>query len=74
MAGKVFAACLTDRRFSILYPLILNMDEGGREFIMNHYAKIFAGILGGKSLFSTASLRELANGIGQFASYGTASK
>ncbi len=58
IAGKVFAFCLTDRRFSILFPLILNLQDDGREFIMNHYAKIFAGILEGRSIFSTALLKE----------------
>ena len=68
VAGAVFAAFLTDRRFSVLFPLILNMDEDGREFIMNHYARIFAGLMKGKSIFSAALLKELANGVRQLAS------
>jgi flavin-dependent dehydrogenase len=71
IAGKIFALCLTDQRFSVLFPLILNMEDNGREFIMNHYARIFAGTMKGKSIFSTASLKELVNGVGQLASSGT---
>jgi flavin-dependent dehydrogenase len=71
IAGIAFAACLTDRRFSILFSLILNLQGDSREFIMDHYAKIFSGVLKGKSVFSTTLMKELANGVGQLASSGT---
>jgi flavin-dependent dehydrogenase len=71
MAGKLFAMCLTERRFSVLFPLILNLDEDGREFVMDHYARIFSGISAGWSLFTTALLKEVFNGISQLASSGT---
>jgi len=71
IASRIITACLTDRRFDVLFPLILNMNGDGREFIMDHYAKIFAGAVKGWTLYSPSLLKELAFGIGQLVSSST---
>jgi flavin-dependent dehydrogenase len=68
IASKFIATCLTDRRFDILFPLILNMNGDGREFVMDHYAKIFAGDVKGWTLYSTSLLKELSLGVRQLVS------
>ena len=71
IASRIITACLTDRRFDILFPIILNMDGDGRDFIMNHYAKIFAGVVKGWTLYTPSLLKELSFGIGQLVSSST---
>jgi len=64
-AGKVFTEFLTARRFPLLLNLIANSNGDGREFVLNHYCKIFAGVMEPGSLYSRQLLRELFNGIRQ---------
>jgi flavin-dependent dehydrogenase len=71
IASRIITACLTDRRFDILFPIILNMDGDGRDFIMNHYAKIFAGVVKGWTIYTPSLLKELSFGIGQLVSSST---
>jgi flavin-dependent dehydrogenase len=64
-AGKVFTEFLTERRFPILMNLIASANGDGREYILNHYCKIFAGIMEPRSLYSAKLLKELLNGVRQ---------
>jgi len=64
-AGKVFTEFLTERRFPMLLSLIANANGDGREFILNHYCKIFAGVMEPESLWSAQLLKEILNGIRQ---------
>ena len=64
-AGKIFTEFLTPRRFPMLLTLIANNNGDGREFILNHYCKIFTGVLEPRSLYSSQLLKEAYNGIRQ---------
>jgi flavin-dependent dehydrogenase len=64
-AGKIFTQFLSVRRFPILLSLIANQDGYNRDFIINHYCKIFAGASEPGSLFSTQLLKEAFYGIRQ---------
>ncbi|MBN2026791.1 MAG: NAD(P)/FAD-dependent oxidoreductase [Actinobacteria bacterium] len=64
-AGKIFTEFLTARRFPLLLSLIANSNGDGREFVLNHYCKIFAGVMEPASLCSLQLLREIFNGIRQ---------
>jgi flavin-dependent dehydrogenase len=64
-AGKVFTEFLTPRRFPLLLSMIANSNGDGREFILDHYCKIFAGVMEPGSLYSAQLLKEAFNGIRQ---------
>ncbi|MEW6554440.1 MAG: hypothetical protein AB1384_09160 [Actinomycetota bacterium] len=71
IAGGIITACLTDRRFDILFPLILNKNGDGHRFSMDHYASIFAGAVRGWTPYSPTLPRELSCGTGQLVSSST---
>jgi flavin-dependent dehydrogenase len=64
-AGRVFTEFLTAQRFPMLLSLIANSNGDGREFILNHYCKIFAGVMEPRSLYSAQLLKEILNGVRQ---------
>ncbi len=67
-AGRVFTEFLTERRFPLLLSLIANNNGDGREFILNHYCKIFAGAAEPHSLYSPQLFKEMLNGLRQIVS------
>ncbi|MEW6552670.1 MAG: NAD(P)/FAD-dependent oxidoreductase [Actinomycetota bacterium] len=64
-AGRVFTEFLSERRFPMLLKLIANNNGDSREFILDHYCRIFAGVAEPRSLYSLQLLKEFYNGVRQ---------